>query len=213
MNTESIPATTSEVSLKEFMLLAVLWLPLAFVFWFLFSPIIVTPTAMIVDSILAGFWPDQFGASIVSGHDIDIGIKMQLAEVAAQSTDGRVAMPVVTYNPLIYGYGLPLMAGLALAAPTSLLQKALHIVIGFVVVTGIMVWGVVFEVFKDLSLKMGEPGLAIMEHIDLSTELIAFCYQFGYLVFPGVIPAILWVLLNRAFIEGLVFGRPAQADR
>ncbi len=195
------------------MLLALLWLPLAFVFWFLFSPIIVGPTAMIVDWVLAGFWPDQFGASIVNGHDIDIGIKMVLAEVAAQSTDSRVAMPVVTYNPLIYGYGLPMLVGLILAAPTSLTQKSIHIVVGFLVVTGIMVWGVVFEVFKDLSHKMGEPGMAIMEHVDMPAELIAFCYQFGYLMFPGVIPAILWVLLNRAFIEGLVFGQPAAKSK
>jgi hypothetical protein len=32
-------------------------------------------------------------------------------------------------------------------------------------------------------------------------EVIAFAYQFGTLILPTVVPAILWVLLHRGFLE------------
>ena len=37
----------------------------------------------------------------------------------------------------------------------------------------------------------------------MAAELIAFAYQFGSLILPAVVPAVLWVLLHRAFLERL----------
>ena len=38
----------------------------------------------------------------------------------------------------------------------------------------------------------------------LGVNLIALLRQFGYLILPPVVPIVLWILLNRPFLEGLV---------
>ena len=43
-----------------------------------------------------------------------------------------------------------------------------------------------------------------MESVGLSANLLAFCYQAGYLILPAVFPIFLWVAMNRRFIERLV---------
>jgi hypothetical protein len=34
-------------------------------------------------------------------------------------------------------------------------------------------------------------------------ELIAFAYQFGTLILPTVVPAVVWVVAHRAFLENM----------
>jgi hypothetical protein len=34
-------------------------------------------------------------------------------------------------------------------------------------------------------------------------EVVAFCYQFGTLILPTVVPAVVWVLMHRRFLEKL----------
>ena len=38
----------------------------------------------------------------------------------------------------------------------------------------------------------------------VSPDAVALAYQFGFLILPAVLPAALWIGLNRAFIERLV---------
>ena len=42
-----------------------------------------------------------------------------------------------------------------------------------------------------------------MRRAGLPLELIALCYQFGYLILPALVPAALWIVGNRRFIETL----------
>jgi hypothetical protein len=42
---------------------------------------------------------------------------------------------------------------------------------------------------------------------------IALAYQFGYLILPAVVPVVLWIALNRAFIEQLVGWRGEPGGR
>lgn len=195
-----------DFSLKGFMLLAVMFLPLAFAAWFYIAPLIIAPTGLLLDWIVTSNWPQQFPQLDRIGHELEVYVRMALPEQYASASNGRVAVPALTYNPMIYGYGLPLLAGLALASPISIWKRLVQILAGFVLTTLIMTWGTLFELFKDLKLRHGEPGLAVMSDINISADVIALCYQFGYLIFPGVLPAILWVLMNRVFIEYLVIG-------
>ncbi len=198
-------------SLKGFMLMALLFLPLAFTAWMYFGWIIIGPAGMLSDWVLTGFWPETFSGVVYEGAELGVLVRMMLPDESQVPVVMRMAEVTIQFNPLIYGYGLPLLAGLTLATPIAPWKKALQIVAGFVVVSLIMAWGVVFELFKDLMKYRGEAGLQIVSESGLSTELISFCYQFGYLVFPGVIPAILWVIMNRTFIEYLVQGRFSPA--
>jgi hypothetical protein len=43
-----------------------------------------------------------------------------------------------------------------------------------------------------------------MHRAGVSLEAIALSYQFGYLILPALVPAVLWIVCNRPFIESLI---------
>ena len=76
-------------------------------------------------------------------------------------------------------------------------------------VTCTLVWvaqafGIVAESLKFLAFEAGEPGRDAIAKAGLAPNALALAYQFGFLILPAVLPAALWIGLNRAFIERLV---------
>jgi hypothetical protein len=104
-------------------------------------------------------------------------------------------------NPLIYGFGLPLLFGLVMASGDRLLRKIAVLLGGYVVVMLVQVWGVVWQSLKMLAFNFGEDAHQVVMAAGISDELIALCYQLGVLILPPLAPIILWVLANWALIE------------
>lgn len=191
------------VSIKAFLLRALLWLPLAFFFWILWRELFVAPVTLLVDLLLTGRWPEQFYAIVQNGHQLEAEVLMAVPEEAARQGQGRpvVAIPV---NPLIYGYGLPLFAGLVICTPLSHAVRALQILLGWLVIALVQSWGSIWETFQTLHFQLGAEGAAVMTDVGIGPSITALAYQFGYLILPGVVPVILWLLVNRSYIESLV---------
>ena len=59
----------------------------------------------------------------------------------------------------------------------------------------------VCESLKILAFNFGNDVHQVVVNAGISDELIALCYQLGVLIFPPLIPIILWVLANWALIE------------
>ena len=191
-------------SLKGFLLRAVLWLPLAFFFWVLWRQLFVAPVTLLVDAFLTGVWPEQFYAIIQIGHELEAQVLMAVPEELAKMGEGRpvLGLPV---NPLIYGYGLPLFAGLVICTPLSHGVRALQILIGWLVIVLVQAWGSVWDIFQILHFQLGQSGGAeVMTEIGVGASTTALAYQFGYLIMPSVVPVVAWMVLNRRFIESLV---------
>ncbi len=205
-------AHPDDYSLKRFMLSAILWLPLSFFVWFLWSGVFVAPVEWLVQWILNLWAPDSFNDVLRTGYQLEIEVFIELPPEMARIGQGRpvAAIPV---NPMIYGYGFPLLAGLAISTPQPLLQRALQLVAGYLAVALVQAWGTVFEIFQTLYFQLGEEGRATLEALGISPDLIALGYQFGYLILPGVVPVALWILMNRRFIEGLVPAWHFEGDR
>ncbi len=185
-----------QYSLKAFMLNVVLWLPLAFFLWFYLAAVLVTPVDWLVTGVLALFFDPLFDGVARTGYMLDVGVFVELPE-------GR-AVADIPINPMIYGYGLPLVAGLTIATPLTGLRRTLNLLAVFLVVVLVQAWGVTWEAFRSITFELGEPGAAVVAASGLKPEVIALAYQFGYLVLPAVVPVALWVVMNRPFIEGVV---------
>src|SRR5690606_40112887 len=102
---------------------------------------------------------------------------------------------------MMYGYGLPLYVALAMATPLAATQRVLQCV-----AAGLLVWlvqfaGLACSALRLVAFEAGPVGQAAAAASGLSPEWVALCYQFTYLILPAVLPAVLWVLLNRRFIE------------
>jgi len=117
---------------------------------------------------------------------------------------GKTMEVVVDINPLIYGYSVPLLIGLILVTPLTTRQRAWQIGLGLLILLPQQVYGVCVDLLQKLVFLGTPETAAVILSQGLSKNVIALAYQFGYLMLPPVVPIMVWVLMNRAFVEKLV---------
>jgi len=106
-----------------------------------------------------------------------------------------------------FTFGLPLLAALILAARAP--HRLRNLLIGYAVLLPFQTWGVVAEFLEDIAGGFG-PGVASQTGFSAwQREAIAFSYQFGALILPTVVPAVVWVLMHRRLLEAFARGRAA----
>jgi hypothetical protein len=211
------PLGMSISPLRRFMLAAVLWLPAAFALWFACASLLVWPVVQIVKFILSHGWPNDFlsvtqGADVISSTGqlvarqnfaIQINTNLLFNAVAPGQAARFAYYDLPSINPMIYGYSIPLFAGLVMATPLQAWRRTVQILSGLVILWLVQSFGVLAETFKDIGLTGPPEGVLLMAKMGLSGDVIALCYQFGYLILPPLVPAVMWILLNRLFIEEL----------
>lgn len=209
--------------LRRFLLAALLWLPLAFFFWFWFAGAMVWPVIAMAKWVLTHAWPSLFtavsqGADLLDaqgrilGHpgylmQISSGVLVNAAAAGMPAKFGFLE-PVV--NPMIYGYALPLFAGLVLATPLTRWQRTRQIALGAVVIWIAQAFGVIAESLKAVGLDAGQPGIDALHRAGIPLNAVALAYQFGYLILPVLVPAVLWIVCNRPFIQELISREDAE---
>jgi len=196
----------------EFALKAALWLPLSFVIWFYGAALWSFPAVRLARVVLTRGWPALFSA-LAQGADVldasgrvvaHAGYLLTLTTAVTVNVDGGVGVLEPTLNPMVYAYSLPLFVGLAMATPLATRRRIVQIAIAFVLIWIAQAFGIVAESLKFLAFDAGEPGRDAIAKAGLAPNAIALAYQFAFLILPAVLPAALWIGLNRAFIERLV---------
>ena len=193
------PAANQELRLGELLILAFLWMVFGFMLWYYLSAFHGTPVRLLASEILSAVLGSDF-LDIIANPDRQYLLQVQ-TNIPFQFPDGSLQSLGFIVNPLVYGYGLPLLFGLVMASGVSMLRKIAVLFGGYVVVTLIQVWGVVWQSLKMLAFNFGEDAHRVVMEAGISDELIALCYQLGVLIFPPLVPVILWVLANWALIE------------
>lgn len=184
---------TNEV--RDLFVLAALWLPLGFFLWFYFSSVLVHPVMLLSDWMFQIFAPDLVRGMVQQGFRI-IAHAPVISGPLADGADGVLA------NPLIYGYGVPLLFGLVMATPPlSWKQRSVQIISGYAAMVLVQTWGVFWEILKNLAFVLGPRAAGAVVDVGIPKTLIALCYQLGYLILPAVVPIALWILFNRRFLE------------
>ena len=192
-------ANGQELRLAEFLILAVLWMVFGFMFWYYLSAFHGVPVRLLANEILTRVLGNEFW-NIVPNPDRHYLFQVQ-THIPFLFPDGsREALGFIV-NPLIFGYGLPLLFGLVMASGASVIRKTLTLLGGYACVMLIQVWGVVWQTLKTLAFNFGADAHQVVIDAGISDELIALCYQLGVLIFPPLVPVILWALANWALIE------------
>ena len=187
--------------LARFILVVLAWLPVCFAVWYFTAPLLTLPIQWLATAIARAAFGDIIVDVEKSGAVFTFVTNLRPAS-ATTFTGGRGAV-VADSNALLYTYGLPLFAALTLAATG--LRNAPRLVkvlaIGYLVLLPFQTWGVVADALKQIAITMG-PAIASQTGFSaLAREVIAFAYQSGTLILPTVIPAIVWVLAHRPFLE------------
>lgn len=192
--------------LKTLIFSAALWLPLSFVIWFTFSAVLVLPVRWLAETVLVGWMPQIFTGSEQLQYLVTMFTALPVDQgMLPPGVDPSMVEPIsIEVNPMIYGYSFPVLIGLVMATPLALRQRMLQISIALACLWPVQSFGVIFDVLKSLRFESGAVGVAALDQVGLSANLLAFCYQAGYLILPAVFPIFLWVAMNRRFIERLV---------
>lgn len=210
--------------LRRFMLATLLWLPFAFFLWFAFAAQFAWPVAQLSKFALLHGWPALFldvlpGADeinsqtgqLIAHRDFWLQIDTNvLYNAVARGQQAKYAFFDFTINPLIYGYSVPLFAGLVMATPLRVWQRVAQISAGLALLWVVQAFGVVSEAFKAVGIGLPE-GAARMHELGYPLDAIALAYQFGYLILPPLAPAVLWIVLNQGFIRVLTL-RTAELE-
>ena len=192
-------AGNQDLRLSELLILAFLWMVFGFMLWYYLSAFHGIPVRLLADEILSRLLGSGF-MNIIPNPDHHYLFQVQ-TQIPFQFPDGsREALGFIV-NPLIYGFGLPLLFGLVMASGVSFLRKIGVLLAGYVCVMLIQVWGVVWQVLKMLAFNFGPDAHQVVIDSGVSDELIALCYQLGVLIFPPLVPVVLWVLANWELIE------------
>lgn len=190
--------------IREMFLLALLYLPLGFFLWFLAASALMFPTARLSDFLLSTLFSDVFDQIVQLGFKLEV----QTSVVMERLVEGRRVAVNLFINPMIYAWGMAVLFGLIMATPLRIGDRVKQMLIGFLVVTLVTTWGVFWETLTDLAFRSGPEAALAARGLGLNMNLIALCYQMGFLMFPAVIPIATWILMNRRFIERDVLRRP-----
>lgn len=219
--------------LKPFVLTAMFWLPAMFFLWFALSSPVAYPVIRLVAALFGAWMPELVQDVHQQVHHLVYSYQVQV-EVPGMGRAGLM-IDAQRVNVLIYAYGLPLFLGLVMATPMSWARTFLQAAVGLVVLTLAEAFGVATRVLFDIAFGAGsavmaglsDQGVAQAPAIAASAEayvrsaldghgmpldLVALFYQFGYLVVPAVVPVVLWIALNRRFLETLVGWRAEPGD-
>lgn len=211
METPNTPGTAAptpaadddEISLKAFLLAAMLWLPLAFFLWYALAPLVMYPVNKIAAWVLLHWMPDLVG-NVKQTGGLAAMVMLVVETVPGFAYEaGKTGLLWENYNTMQYCYGLPVFIGLLMATPMTWGQTFRQLVIGYAVLLPAQAFSLVGAVVFDLQYKFGPEASRLVTEHGLSQYVTALWYQFGYLVVPAVTPVIVWALLNRRFIEGL----------
>ena len=191
-----------ELKLSELLILASMWMLFGFMLWFYLSAFHGAPTRIAADAILGNLLGEDFHRIIVEPNQhflYQVETKIQFT-----FRDGTTEALGFIINPLIFSYGLPLLFGLVMGSDVSWRRKAGILLIGYVVITGVQIWGVVFGSLKMLAFNFGEQTHEVVLSHGITDGMIALGYQLGTLILPALAPIFVWVLTNRPLVEQFV---------
>jgi len=188
------------VTLRTFVARVLVMLAPCFAAWYFTAPYhaaVVGPVAL----KLVEPWRVGLVSSLErTGHTLSFVTELEVA-----STAGRAGVLVAEINPLVYTYGLALFVALMLATRA----RAWKIAVGAVALLPFQAWSVAFDFLVQVAVLSGPDVAARAGLFGWQREVIALGYQAGTLLFPSLVPVLLWALFNRDFIAGL---RPKAAE-
>lgn len=195
-------ASRDNLTLGELLILASMWMLFGFMLWFYLSAFHGAPARVAADAILQQVLGSDFNRIIVEPNQHFL-FQVE-TNIPFTFKDGTTEALGFVVNPLVYTYGLPLLFGLVMGSNVSWLRKAMIMLIGYTVITGVQIWGVVWVSLKMLAFNFGEQSHAVVSAHGVSDAAIALGYQLGTLILPPLAPIFVWVLSNRPLVEHFV---------
>ena len=202
-------AVAEKPSLPAFIARVVLFAALAFAAWHFAAKPLSIACGWVASRVVEAIAPvDHAPASYRDGQ-------LVFAVQPDYMTSGRRALRPgtfydVTSSALVVSYGLPFFLGLIVASrPRRLVVKALAGASVIVLLAGAAVG---CDVLKNLMMVSTQAGAPLFDFSQGAREAIALGYQLGAIVFPALVPVLLWIALDWRFVESLRSAGPPRIE-
>ncbi len=203
------------VPLKNFLLLCVLWLPLAVFIWFALRSVIAWPVIRLARVGLDWWLPGVIDSTSQYFHYFKFTAFIPLPPGMFASA-GQLPVVDGNSNILLFTYGLAVFWGLTLATPDnqefSLARRLRTCFYGWLLLIPLQVISVVIDVGKTLFIDLGPAGLQMAEQHGVNLEVIAYLWQLTRLVVPTLSALVVWAIFHRRFIEHVRFDTPLDGE-
>ena len=197
--------------LFRFFLTSVVALVALIIPWYFLSPYLAAPVIAVAGNLM------EFAFRWVVGFEVDgvVGTLLTNLKVLANQ-DGRLVVgqlsPEVNYRT--FGYGLALFWALLIASrPNRMWAK---MALGTVILVPSQVFSMCFRWLREALLYNNAEVLSQTRMARWMLEVVAYFDQLGFLIVSPLVPVLLWLALDRAFINKLwvemVLAGAAQAN-
>jgi hypothetical protein len=191
-----------ELKLSELLILSSLWMLFGFMIWYYLSAFHGMPARIAADAILGEILGSNFYQIVVNpDHHYLFQVETTIPFTFRDGTTEALGFIV---NPLIFSYGLPLLFGLVMGSDVGWMRKIFILLLGYVTITAVQIWGVVWQSLKMLAFNFGDQAYQVVQDAGISDSAIALSYQLGSLILPALAPIFVWVLTNRRLVEQFV---------
>lgn len=176
-----------------FFLRTLAWLSVTLALWFLAREYVVMPPGWLSERLLLSAFPGWISGIVREGTTITMQTTFMAAFGPGQFGPLQPSAPI-----LHYCYGLPLFAALMLSCRANGLWWKLPT--GAIILVPFQAWGVFFHLVIQTAAPMDNAGQGLTHLWSLPREVFALGYQLGYLLWPTLIPMLLWMVMERQFI-------------
>lgn len=172
---------------------ALLWLGVLLSIWYWQREVFALPA-----SWLAGHAMESFFPSWVAGVEQEGNMVVLLTRITIFTEDGRMGTLTPEVRALTYCYGPPLFLALLLASRAKGIWWKFPV--GLFAMLPFQAWGISFDWLVDVAVHMANLTSSVTRFTPLHANLFGLAYQLGFLLFPTLIPFLLWVYLERGFV-------------
>ncbi|SFD80847.1 exosortase H-associated membrane protein [Paracidovorax konjaci] len=123
--------------------------------------------------------------------------------IATQQTGNRMVEITLESDPGRYAYGLPIFLALLLAARGP--GRAVRALAGFALLVPLQAFSLAMQLLMQLLLT-AQFDVRALRVEQWQMEALVYGYQLGSLVVPTLAPIVVWLWLDRAFVNEVVIG-------
>lgn len=185
--------------LGDFFLRTLLALAGALAIWYWGRELAVRPIAWLAEPVMR-LWHGGW----VSGVEQDGATLALLTGIRVSYTGGRVAELAPEVNALAYAFGLPFVAALLVGARARGLWWKLPV--SALALLPFQVWGVCFSWLVQVAVHANQLMTSQARFSDFQLNAYGLGYQLGFLIFPTLIPVLLWLAFEREYVTRVALG-------
>lgn len=181
--------------IARFVVLAVLGVVLLTLLWSVVAPWLAGPAALLSSWVLdigASGWVQR---TRMEGTLLSVYSSLQ---VSTAQTGWRPSEVIIDINPARYGYSLPILWALFLAASGP--GRVWRMAAGAVLLVPLHAFSIVTQVLMQLCLAV-QLNPQVLHIQTWQLEALVYAYQLGSLVIPSLSPLLLWLWLDQAFVR------------